>query len=209
MRICADMGLFILLILLSSGCSLGGKRTYSVKQYLLEYPPPVMGKWVQANELARVDRFFVDQAFNSRSMIYREGPFHYQTDPYNQWRVNPGDMVSDYLARDLRKANLFCGVYSHSDMEPTRFILDGRVEEFMGFSDQDGAKVALALSVTFLDLARREVPERVVFQRGYRYTELLAERTPAGFAQAMSKAMEKFSRQLIIDLSKAVSESKK
>ena len=74
----------------------------------------------------------------------------------------------------------------------------------MESKENDGLKAALVLNVTLQDLARKEIPERIVFQRNYRYAEALAMPTYEGLAQAMSKGMEKFSRQLLTDLSKAI-----
>lgn len=199
----AKLGLFLLIIGLSYGCSLGG-RTYIVKQYLLEYPSPGVEGLVPTNELIKVEHFFVAQAFNTPSMIYQEGPFNYQPDPYNRWMVSPGDLVSDYLVRDLRKAGLFRAVYSSPEIGIPRYVLDGTVEEF-ALTDQGGPKALLALSVMLLDLTKKEMPQKVIFQRQYQYTEPLTEKASAGFARAMSKAMEAFSRQLITDLSQTVS----
>ena len=190
----------LLIFILVSGCSLGGKPAYLIKQYIFEYPPPTVEGLTQTNELIKVERFSVAQDFNTLSMVYREGPFQRGTDPYHRWRVNPGDMVTDYLMRDLRKAGLFRGVFSDNGSEDVRYGLEGRVDEFLELEEKDGRKATLGLNVTLLDLTKKETVERVVFQRDYRYIEPLATQTPEGLAQGMSQAMEKFSRQLLKDL---------
>ena len=113
-------------------------------------------------------------------------------------------MVTDYLMRDLRKAGLFRGVFSYNGNEDVRYGLEGRVDEFLELEEKDGRKAVFGLNVTLLDLAKKETVERVVFQRDYRYIEPLATKTPEGLAQGMSQAMEKFSRQLMKDLSRAM-----
>jgi ABC-type uncharacterized transport system auxiliary subunit len=60
------------------------------------------------------------------------------------------------------------------------------------------------LNMTFLDLKKRHTAEKVIFQRDYKVVEPCAEKTPSAFAQAMSRAMEKISRQIILDLQNAV-----
>ncbi len=195
--------LFLLVSVMTAGCGVGGNRTQVVKQYLLEYPPPVVEGLVQKEETIKVYRFSVAQAFNMSSMIYREGPFEFQTDPYNSWMANPGQMVSDYLVRDLRKGGLFRAVFSYNDIEDTRYTLGGVIEEFVGLGDKEGAKAGLAANVTFLDTAQKQLPQCVIFQRQYQFVEPLTKKDPAGFAEAMSRAMERFSRQLITDLDKA------
>jgi hypothetical protein len=58
-------------------------------------------------------------------------------------------------------------------------------------------------------LSKKEVTERIVFQRSYGYTEPLERETYGNLAQAMSKAMERFSRQMMMDLHQAMNELKK
>jgi len=196
---------FILfIIMLSSGCSLGGKPSYLIKQYIFEYPPPLMEGVVQTHELIKVERFSVAQDFNTLAMVYREGSFQRGLDPYNRWRINPGDMVTDYLMRDLRKAGLFLAVFSYNDGEETRYLLEGWVDEFLELGGKDGRKAVLSLNVTLLDLTKKETMERILFQRDYRTIEPLETQTPQGLAQGMSKAMEKISKQVISDIDRAL-----
>ncbi len=49
-----------------------------------------------------------------------------------------------------------------------------------------------------------DVAERMIFQRDYTVAELCAEKTPAGLAQGMSRAMGEISRQILLDLQKAL-----
>jgi hypothetical protein len=43
------------------------------------------------------------------------------------------------------------------------------------------------------------MPQRVVFQKNYQVLEPLAEKTPQGLAQGMSRAMEQVSARIIND----------
>ena len=196
--------ILFLLSMLASGCGLGGKPAYLVKQYILEYPSPTVEEVGQTNDLIKVERFSIAKDFDTHAMVYQERPFHRGSDPYNRWRVYPNDMVTDYLLRDLRKAGLFRAVFSYNDSEDTRYLLEGRVDEFLELNEKDGRKSVLSLNATLQDLTKREIAERVVFQRDYRYVELLEGQAPEGLAHGMSRAMEKFSRQVIQDISRAL-----
>lgn len=189
-----------LLLMLASGCNLGAKPAYLVNQYTLEYPSPVLKEMAQINELIKVERFFVAQIFDSVAMVYKEGPNLRNIDVYNRWRIKPGDMVTDYLVRDLRNSGLFRAIFSYNDSKETRYLLEGQVDEFLEVNEKDGRKAVLSLNVTFLDLKKKEILDRVIFQRDYKLIEPVAEKTPEAFAQGMSKAMEKFSNQLISDI---------
>jgi ABC-type uncharacterized transport system auxiliary subunit len=186
-----------------SGCSLGEKRTQVVRQYILEYSSPTVEGLAQTKELIKVERFSVTQAFNTTAMLYQDSPYTLNSDPYNRWRVTPGEMVPDYLIRDLRKMNFFRAVYSYHDFANTRYVLQGQVEDFLEVAERGSAKAVLGMNVTLLDLAK-EAPRKVLFQKSYRSEDPLHEKTAPGFAQAMSRAMEKISRQLMVDLREAI-----
>jgi ABC-type uncharacterized transport system auxiliary subunit len=192
-----------------SGCSFGSKTTYSVNQYTLEYPSPTLREFVQLNELIKVETFSVAHAFDTSAIVYRDGPNLRNIDPYNRWRTKPGEMVTDFLIRDLRHSGLFQAVFSYIQNEETRYLLEGQVNEFLESKDKDGLNAVFSLNITFFDLSKKETTEKVLFQRDYRYTEPLERETYGGLAQAMSKAMEKFSRQMMMDLHQAMSASKK
>ncbi len=192
-------------MILISGCSFGAKTAYQVNQYTLEYPSPVLKETAQIKELIKVERVSVAHAFDTSAIVYRDGPNLRNIDPYNRWRTKPGDMVTDFLIRDLRHSGLFRAVFSYDGNEETRYLLEGHVNEFLESREKDGLKAVLSLNITFFNLSKKETTEKVVFQRDYRYTEPLERETYGGLAQAMSKAMEKFSRQMMMDLYQAIS----
>ena len=203
-RLWPNLTLLLLSMVLMTSCSLGGKPSYKVNQHTLEYPSPFQKELTSINELIKVEQFSVAQTFNTSAMIYKEGPNLRNVDPYHRWRTKPGEMAAEYLVRDLRNSGLFRAVISCDDSEETRFLLEGQVDEFLEASEKDGRKAVLSLNVTFLDLTKRVTAEKVIFQRDYKVVEPYTEKTPAALAQGMSRAMEKISRQIILDLQDAV-----
>jgi ABC-type uncharacterized transport system auxiliary subunit len=203
-RLWPNLTLSLLSMVLITSCSFGAKPSYKVNQYTLEYPSPFLKELTPINELIKVEQFSVAQTFNTSAMIYKEGPNLRNVDSYNRWRTKPGEMAAEYLVRDLRNSGLFRAVISYDDSEETRYLLEGQVDEFLDASEKDGRKAVLGLNVTFLDLKKRDTAEKVVFQRDYKVVEPYTEKTPAAFAQGMSSAMEKISRQIILDLQEAV-----
>ncbi len=199
-----NLGLALLFMVQIFGCSFGGKPSYLVNQYTLEYASPFSKEFTSINELIKVEPFSVAQTFNTLAMIYRDGPNLRNVDPYNRWRTKPGEMAAEFLVRDLRNCGLFRAVVSYSASEETRYLLEGQVDEFMEASEKDGRKAVLGMNVSLLDLKKNNTPEKVVFQRNYKVVEPYPEKTPAALAQGMSRAMEKISRQVILDLKDAV-----
>jgi ABC-type uncharacterized transport system auxiliary subunit len=196
-------GLAALLLLLAglpalflSGC---GKPPMLVNQYILDYPAPVPAGRSRLPQALKVELFAVAQAFNTNAMVYQPQPYKSQVYNYSRWRVNPGNLVTDYLLRDFRDATLFKAVFGPDSGSKHRFRLEGGVVEFQEVNEPGSWKAALALTVTLLDTDKEEVPQRVVFQKNYRVQEPMPEKTPQGLAQAMSRAMEEVSARIIQD----------
>jgi cholesterol transport system auxiliary component len=190
-----------LLVACLAGC---GKPPMLVNQYILEYPAPVTGGKARTAEALKVELFAVDQAFNTNAMVYQPAPFKSQVYNYSRWRANPGNLVTDYLIRDLRESGLFKAVFGPTGTGKHRFRLEGGVTEFQEVDAADGWQASLALTVTLLDTQQEELPQRVVFQKNYRVLAPMPEKTPQGLAQGMSQAMAQVSAQIIQDTYEAV-----
>ena len=67
-------------------------------------------------------------------------------------------------------------------------------------STRVASPASLTLTVTLLDTTQEEAPRKVLFQKSYRVTEPMVARTPKGLAEAMSRAMELTSAQIITDV---------
>ena len=185
-----------LLVACLGGC---GKPPVLVNQYILEYPAPVVGGKAKIQAEVKVELFSVAQTFNTNAMVYQPQPYQSQSYNYSRWRANPGNMVTDYLLRDLRESGLFKAAFGPDSSGKHRFKLEGGVAEFQELDASNGWQASLALTVTLLDTEREELPQRVIFQKNYRVLEPLPEKTPQGLAQGMSRAMEQVSARIIND----------
>jgi len=185
-----------LLVACLGGC---GKPPMLVNQYILEYPAPLVGGKAKIPAAVKVELFSVAQAFNTNAMVYQPQPFQSQVYNYSRWRANPGNLVTDFLIRDLRESGHFKAVFGPDSGDKYRFKLEGGVAEFQELDASDGWQASLALTVTLLDTQQEELPQRVVFQKNYRVLSPLPEKTPQGLAQGMSRAMEQVSARIIND----------
>jgi cholesterol transport system auxiliary component len=189
-----------MILLLLMGCVAGGKAPIVIDQYILEYPPPVLEGLQPLNQTVSVGRFAVAQAFNTPMMVYRTGPYEYYTDYYNRWRVNPGDMVTDYLLRDLKRSGLFKAVFSYRDTEDARFLIQGNIEDFLGSREGGRNEAILTVYITLLDTSQTEVTKKVVFQKRYRHVRILDNDSAVSLAKGMSEAMEVVSKEALKDI---------
>ncbi|MEJ2697687.1 MAG: ABC-type transport auxiliary lipoprotein family protein [Candidatus Sulfobium sp.] len=200
--------IIVLCTVVATGCISGGKRTQAVYQYSLDYGSPAFPGLPRLDAVLTVSRFPAVSAYNSLSMVYSPSPFKRDVYNYYRWRVAPGDMTTDYLLRDLRSSGLFRAVFSSSEYEGTHFLLQGEVEKFLEVDEDGNSRAELLVNVTLLDTTQADVTKQVIFQKSYSSSAPIHERTPAGFAAGMSKAMKKLSADVIRDIYRAVAQEK-
>ena len=201
--------ILIFFLLLISACTTGRSPDRAFENYTLEYAPPAFDGLPQLNELLRVERFSAAQACNSTAMLYRSGPSLLNAYAYHRWKAIPPDIVTDLILRDLKRSGLFKAVFSEYDEADARFVLQGRVEEFLEIEERGSRKALLALDITLLDRSQRDTAKGVIFQRAYRALEPLDTPTPGAFARGMSRSMEKVSRPMTSDIYEAVKNLRK
>jgi ABC-type uncharacterized transport system auxiliary subunit len=193
------------LALLLYGCSGGGQ---AVRQYALDYAPAAQQAIVTLPDSIAVAPFTSAQLYRGTAMIYQEEQFRRDQYLYNRWRVNPADMVTDCLTRDLRSAGLFRGVFNYRNAESCRYLLAGSIEEFEELTGKHGRQAVLSLNITLLDTSRQEFTDRLLFQKNYRVAEPIDGDAPVGLAKGMSQALEKVSVLLQSDIYQAVQASR-
>jgi ABC-type uncharacterized transport system auxiliary subunit len=195
---------FLLFCFLIIGCLGTGKPQFYKEAYLLDYPAPVLEKREKIDDTIRFGRFTVASVYNNLNMIFRQDNYALDSFNYNRWAVNPADMVADNLLRDLRESGFFRAAFSRYSVDEGRFILQGGVEEFYLRMDKKDNVAVISLEITLKDIKEREATRRILFQKKYHAEESLEGQTPRGFSQAMSRAMQKLSAEIMTDVYQAI-----
>jgi len=204
LRTYMKIGIVFIVLVSLTGCFQRTKAPYVVEHFTLDYSSPLIAGLTPVDGLIRVERFSVAHAFDNMAMVFKPQAYRFDAYSDSRWRVNPGDMTSDFLIRDLRKAALFKEVFSYQSDGRVRFILEGAIEEFYESDDGPASNAILVVNVTLFDMREKEITGRLRFHKTYRYSRVLDERSPEGFAKGMSANMVLFSEQLIKDLNSAL-----
>ena len=192
--------LIVCFVSILSGCIGNSQPSIAIKQYTLEYTSPRFENLSRIDHVIRVERFTAAQAFRSNDMIYRQKQYMRGAYNYNNWNVSPSDMLAELLLRDIRNVHVFGAVLSRQETGDARFLLEGQIEEFMEIDEEERTWASLIVDVTLSDLFEKIPAKRIVLQKTYKIVEPFKEKQPPEFAEAMSKAVEKFSRELMQDI---------
>jgi ABC-type uncharacterized transport system auxiliary subunit len=200
MKRCITICFVLITAIIFTGCFSRTKHPYVIDQFTLDYPSPVLPGLTSTPELIRIERFSAAQSYSSTAMFYKPQQYRLDAYPYSRWRVNPGDMVSDFLLRDIGKSLLFKGVFSYYSDEPVRYVIEGAIEEFFESDEGPEGRAVLTVNITFLDRTERGVSRKILFQKAYQFASPVKEKSPDGLTAGMSANMSDLSQALIKDL---------
>ena len=186
-----------LLFLLLGSCSSMKQPSLKIDHYTLEYVSPKPGDMPQLPVILKVGRFSVAPLYDTRQIVYRDRSFKRETYAYHRWRAHPAELVTDFLARDLRQAGLFKAVtQEESTVSPTH-ILEGSLDEFFEWDTEQAWKAVLTVTVTLIKAKETDTARRILFQKAFHAVQTYQEKTPKGLAEAMSEAMLRVSQDVM------------
>ncbi|HOJ51643.1 MAG TPA: ABC-type transport auxiliary lipoprotein family protein [Syntrophales bacterium] len=178
----------------------------TIRYYTIDYPPPaVMKKWESETTL-KLEQITSSPPFDAPEMIWQHTPYSREISRRERWQARPETMVANLLLRDLRSAFPNLIVFSKEDWEAARFVLEGKITEFLGWEREGGLFARVALMVTLFDTQEKEPLKRTVLQKSYEAQERLSHRSPLEMARGTSLALERLNRAVLTDLDRVISQ---
>ena len=194
------------LTLLLGGCMKAKHPGRQIEYYTLEYEPPPATDLEPLPHVVRIERFGVAPTYNTSRIIYREGSFRREAYVYKRWRSNPGDLVTYFLHRDIKRSGLFRAVLPQDSRFPSSYVIEGSVDEFFEWDTASVWTAVLTLSITLMAENEPDISKRILLQKTYQSRETCQAKNPAALAEAMSRAMARASGEIIADLHARVKE---
>lgn len=191
----------IFIISIFTGCLNMKSPQRKIDYYSLEYDSIKPTGKLRLPIVLKVARFSSGPLFNTNKMIYKDKAYGHQAYTYHKWWAAPADLVSFFLARDLKESSLFGAVFGYDAAALCSHTLEGSLEEFYE-QDIDERKWNAVVSVTVTLITENEpdVTKRVLFQKKHLSVQACEKRTPQGLAEAMSRAVSQISEKIMIDI---------
>ncbi len=187
--------------LLLSGCgqSALAERKYYVLDVLRESKPAV----AHTDATLRLRRFNVDEAFSTRSLVYRVDEFRYESDYYRQFLVLPGVMITEEVRDWLANSGLFARVTAVGSRVESTYLLEGNVIDLYADFTQKATPEAV-VEIRFFLLAGPEANESVALSETYRAATPIPAKTAQAVVQALSKSLADIMARLEVDIAKVI-----
>jgi len=201
MQVNKKIGVFLCVLPFMIGACVNMKQPRNkIEFYTLEYDPPKIEAHKPLPSVIKVERFNVAPIFNTNRIIYRDSSFKRSSYQYHRWRANPGDFVSYFLGRDIKKSGLFKAVIPYDSRFPCSYILEGSVDEFLEWDTKDQWEALLSITITLIADKEPDISKRIFFQKSYRSSKPCKQKHPRALTEAMSQAMSEVSGQTIKDI---------
>ena len=185
--------------LLLCACHADRAAQRQIHYYVLEYETPEIRPVPRLPLVLRVDRFNTAVLYSSTNIIYSDGAYKRNAYTYHKWRSNPGEMLGYLLARDIHQSALYKAVFTPDTPFAHSHVVEGLVEEFYEKDGPDDWTAVLTLRITLLMPDEPDVSKKILMQKRYHATENCREKSPRSLAEAMSRAMQKLSKQIMED----------
>jgi ABC-type uncharacterized transport system auxiliary subunit len=185
--------------LLLGACAGSGTPRDKITYFTLEYAAPAPSEKPPLPVIVKVERFMVSPVYNSTAILYSGNSYTRDAYVYYKWRANPGDLVSQFIGRDLRSSGRFEGVVPGGSRLEGSYLMEGSVDEFLERDTEKRWEAVLRISVTMSAENEPDISRRVLFQKSYGAVKACREKTPSALAEAMSGAVQEISRSVLED----------
>jgi cholesterol transport system auxiliary component len=191
------LGVSLCLVALA-GCS--SSPLANKLQYMLNPGRPQQVADQPTQRVLEVDRFTIETAFATTSLVYRTGALQYQSDFYNEFLVGPAVMITEETRDWLSRTGLFVRVSGSASRTAPTHLLEGNIVELYGDLRDKKAPAAVVQIRCFFSQLDPQGHPTLIFARDYSASCPLESRDARGLVDAYSRCFQQILSALQKDL---------
>lgn len=147
-----------------------------------------------------IRRLIVSPPFDTQSLVYRDGEFSYEHDPYAEFLASPADTLTETVRDYFRETGLFAAVVEPGSALQPSLLVEITVSRLYG-DFRPGISPVAVLEMRFLFFeASNGIGCRLKFQKDYSARVPLKRRTAyrlvAGWNEALKQVLDKVAGDL-------------
>jgi len=172
------------------------------RYYTVDYPAPgPLKKW-EGEATMKIESITAVPPFSATYMVKQKTPFSREVTRREQWQAPPATMMENLLLRDLSLALPSLIVLPKESAENARFVLEGKITEFLAV-EKDGEPLSrVVIIITILDTGEKEENKRVAVRKYYMSEEKIRDLTPLEISRGMSAAISHLIQEIAMDIEK-------
>ncbi len=181
-----------------SGCT--SWSSANAMQYVLDPGRPQQTASGQPPRVLDVDRFTIESAFATKSLVYRTSELRYQVDYYNEFLVAPAVMITEQTRDWLSRTGLFTRVTGPAARSSPTHLLEANIVELYGDIRNKKAPAAVMQIRCFFSRFDAQRNPTLLFARDYSVTLPIESYNPTGLMDTYSRCFQKILTDLQKDL---------
>jgi ABC-type uncharacterized transport system auxiliary subunit len=144
-----------------------------------------------------VQSFSIDTTFNTKSFVYRKTQSEYENDFYNQFLINPDDMITEKTRGWLSESGLFKWVLEAGSYADATHILEGNIIAMYGdFRDESLPKATMIIRFFII----KESDKSITFGKTYEAQSTIESRDAESLVEAFDNSLTDILTNLEHDL---------
>lgn len=193
--------ILICIITLALGAScVNTSRDYPVKNYyVIDITRNENLNDNKIKSVLEVDKFVAPSIRAGKEFIYRFPNDEYKSDFYNEFFVNPDDLIRDEVAEWMAKSGLFKAVIDSNTNFNSDLILEGNVDELYADFSREDIKAVLSLQLFLTKNTQRKTSP--LFSKNYKSEIITASKAPKDLVVGWNKALEEILADFENDIS--------
>jgi uncharacterized lipoprotein YmbA len=199
MKIKAYWAVFAAVLIAATGCSRNGVRQTVRDYYMLDAARGSQAAAKQFDKILIVDKFEVEEGFNTNSLIYRNRDGKIESDYYRRYITDKGVMLSSLTAQWLSESGLFKITATESSGISGNLRLKGVINRmYADMEDADNMQAIMDIKIFLLSSPGREP----IYWNQYTLTSPIKESTAQAVIDASNSNVHNFLTKLEDDLKK-------
>lgn len=197
----------IFILFVFSACT-GLQKSYPERNYYVieaSIGNPKVNNIV-SDTILKINRFNISpENKSSNEFVYRLGNDKVKSDFYNQFFINPGNMIGIQTMEWLSNSKLFEYVFLLNSDVDEDYILNGNVSKLYGdFSDSPLA--VMEIEILFLKKDKGNNSKRIIFFKRYNEEIKIASTDPNDLVEGWNKALTSILANLENDIFQNISD---
>ena len=181
-----------------SGCMKLGGKPLDQRYYNIEAARPNEPGEPVTDKTLRVRRVHVSPRYDGREIVYNFGGGRYEADFYNQFFIQPADMLTQNLREWMEASHIYAHAVDPSSLAASDHILEGIVNSLYGDDSSGAPKAVVEMQFYLLDGASGG--RTILFSRSYREEVPLESNSAAALVQGMDAGVADIYGKLEADL---------
>ncbi len=181
-----------------SGCAIWSGNV--VRYHIIDYPTPKKQSESQIPDTLMVYRFLLADTVDIHHLVVTTTDEESETVPLQRWELDPSDMVTELIQRDLEASGMFKKTVDQWSNARYRYALEGTIQKLEGTIRNGKAAAVLDVEATLTDFESPLGAKKNIMKKEYSIEVPSVDSKPVSIVRAVNLAVRELSERIRADI---------